>query len=150
MSEERAPQSIPRQPPGPGSPPIGDLAAAEALVALHDALDRRLLAEMRHGSPHWMALIAAFFLVTALVAIFVWDVSEAFDFTWLLILPVPAIAIYLNLIVDERRRRRPIQHLLDLIYRIEDGEHVEYEEIADFVEEGRRWAEERRLDRGTG
>jgi len=105
MSEERAPQSIPRQPPGPGSPPIGDLAAAEALVALHDALDRRLLAEMRHGSPHWMALITAFFLVTALVAIFVWDVSEAFDFTWLLILPVPAIAIYLNLIVDERRRR---------------------------------------------
>lgn len=114
-------------------------------MALHDALDRRLLAEMKHGSPHWMALIAAFFLITALIAIFVWDVSEAFDFTWLLILPVPAIAIYLNLIVDERRRRRPISELLDLIYRIEDGEDVAYSEIEAFVEEGRRYADRRRL-----
>jgi len=118
-------------------------------VALHDALDRRLLAEMKHGSPHWMALIAGFFLITALVAIFVWDVSEAFDFTWLLILPVPAIAIYLNLILDERRRRRPISQLLDLIYRIEDGERVAYEEIEAFVEEGQRYAETRRLTRDT-
>lgn len=100
---------------------------------------------MKHGSPHWMALIAGFFLITALVAIFVWDVSEAFDFTWLLILPVPAIAIYLNLIVDERRRRRPISDLLDLIYRIEDGEPVEYAEIDAFVQEGRRYAESGRL-----
>ncbi len=117
-------------------------------MALHDALDRRLLAEMKHGSPHWMALIGAFFLVTALVAIFVWDVSESFDFTWLLILPVPAIAIYLNLIVDERRRRKPISELLDLIYRIEDGEPVPYADIEAFVREGQRYAaDSRRLIR---
>ncbi|MDT8369105.1 MAG: hypothetical protein RQ745_07845 [Longimicrobiales bacterium] len=145
--DERPPDSIPRHPPRPGSPAIGDLTAAEALVALHDALDRRLLAEMKHGSPHWMALIAACFLITALLAVLVWDASGSFDFAWLLILPVPAIVIYINLIVDERRRRRPIERLLDLVYRIEDGEVVEWEEIEAFVEEGRAWAEERRLDR---
>lgn len=143
---ERFPQSIPRQPPRAGTPPIGDLSAAEALVALHDALDRRLIAEMKHGSPHWMGLIGACLLITALLAIFIWDASGSFAFGWLLIMPVPAAVVYLNLILDERRRRKPIGDLLDLIYRVEDGEPVEYDEIAEFVEESRAYAEARRID----
>jgi hypothetical protein len=147
---ERFPRSIPRDAPRPGTPPIGDLPAAEALVALHDALDRRLIAEMKHGSPHWMGLIGACLLITALLAIFIWDASGTFAFGWLLVMPVPAAVVYLNLILDERRRRKPIAELLDLIYRVEDGDPVEYEEVARFVEEGRRYAEARRIDGPRG
>ncbi len=103
-------------------------------MALHDALDRRLLEEQKHGSPHWMAFITICLLITAILANFVWD-AGAFTFYWMLVLPVPPLVIYVHMVVEERRRRMPIAEILGLLTRIEAGDRISPSEVQHWIEE---------------